>query len=103
MIVYVARCRAFACDRRGSLEGNQLREGRVANFFASLQRLAKTHPSADPETSPHRLLQYFQKHGERLRYRWAREQNLPIGSGGVGSAARHIVQQRLKQSGMRWS
>jgi hypothetical protein len=26
-----------------------------------------------------------------------------IGSGQVESAARHIVQQRLKQSGMRWS
>ncbi|MGH9915396.1 MAG: hypothetical protein ACRD63_08940, partial [Pyrinomonadaceae bacterium] len=31
------------------------------------------------------------------------ESKLPIGSGAVESAARHIVQQRLKQSGMRWS
>ena len=82
---------------------DQLREGQVAKFFTSLQRLAKTHNSADPETSPQRLLQYFQDNQERLRYRWAGEQNLPIGSGAVESAARHIVQQRLKQSGMRWS
>jgi hypothetical protein len=29
--------------------------------------------------------------------------HLPIGSGAVESGAGHIVQQRLKQSGMRWS
>jgi len=40
---------------------------------------------------------------ERLNYRWALAENLPIGSGSVESAARHIVQQRLKQAGMRWS
>ncbi len=82
---------------------DQLREGQVENFFASLRRLAKTHDTADPNTSPQRLLQYFQDNCERLRYRWALQQNLPIGSGAVESAARHIVQQRLKQSGMRWS
>jgi hypothetical protein len=82
---------------------HQLREGRIEKFFAALRRLARTHHSADPATSPQRLLQYFQDNRARLGYRWARDQNLPIGSGAVESAARHIVQQRLKQSGMRWS
>jgi hypothetical protein len=82
---------------------DQLREGRIDQFFAALRRLAHTHHSADPDTSPERLLQYFQDNCQRLRYHWARDQNLPIGSGAVESAARHIVQQRLKQSGMRWS
>jgi len=82
---------------------DQLREGRIEKFFASLRRLAKTHRADDSDTSPQRLLQYFQENSPRLRYRWARDQNLPIGSGAVESAARHIVQQRLKQSGMRWS
>jgi hypothetical protein len=82
---------------------DQLREGQMEMFFTSLRRLAKTHKTADPDSSPQRLLQYFQQNRERLRYRWARDQNLPIGSGAVESAARHIVQQRLKQSGMRWS
>lgn len=82
---------------------DQLREGRIEKFFAALRRLAHNHHPADPETSPERLLKYFQDNRQRLRYRWAREQNLPIGSGAVESAARHIVQQRLKQSGMRWS
>ena len=82
---------------------DQLREGQMEKFFAALRRLARTRHSADPETSPLRLLQYFRDNRPRLRYRWARDQHLPIGSGTVESAARHIVQQRLKQSGMRWS
>jgi hypothetical protein len=74
---------------------DQLREGQVEKFFAALRRLARTHHPADAEASPQRLLQYFQDNGSRLGYRWARDQNLPIGSGTVESAARHIVQQRL--------
>ena len=82
---------------------DQLRCGQEANFFAALQLLAKRHRTQDPAVSPQRLLKYFQDNRERLNYRWALRQHLPIGSGQVESAARHIVQQRLKQSGMRWS
>ena len=30
-------------------------------------------------------------------------QGLPIGSGAVESAARHVIQLRMKRPGMRWS
>jgi hypothetical protein len=43
------------------------------------------------------------KNKERLNYHGALRAKLPIGSGSVESAARHLVQQRLKQAGMRWS
>jgi hypothetical protein len=82
---------------------DQLRCGQEANFFAALQLLAKRHRTQDPVVSPQRLWKYFQDNRERLNYRWALRRHLPIGSGQVESAARHIVQQRLKQSGMRWS
>ena len=39
----------------------------------------------------------------RMRYDLLREAGYPIGSGTVESACKHVVQQRLKQSGMRWS
>ncbi len=39
----------------------------------------------------------------RLTDQWALEHHLPVGSGNVESAERHIVQLRFKQSGMRWS
>jgi Uncharacterised protein family (UPF0236) len=81
----------------------QLRSGQESNFFAALQWMAKRHRTEDPAVSPQRLLKYFEDNRERLNYRWALQHHLPIGSGQVESAARHIVQQRLKQSGMRWS
>ena len=81
----------------------QLRCGQESNFFAALQWLAKRHTLEDVEASPQRLLKYFEENRDRLNYPWALRHHLPIGSGQVESAARHIVQQRLKQSGMRWS
>ena len=98
-----ARWKGAAAETWWQRRLDQLREGRIEKFFAALQRLARTHHPTDAETSPQRLLQYFQENRLRLCYRWAQDQNLPIGSGTVESAARHIVQQRLKQSGMRWS
>ena len=38
-----------------------------------------------------------------MRYPTYRELGLPIGSGAVESAAKHLVQQRMKRAGMRWS
>ena len=58
----------------------------------------------DPDaSSPKKLLNYFASNRCRLGYAKAIENNLPIGSGVIESAGRHIVQQRWKQSGMRWS
>ena len=82
---------------------NQLKDGQLSNFFAALKLIARRHETTDPELGPKRLLKYFSDNGARLNYCWALEHRLPIGSGAVESAARHIVQQRLKQSGMRWS
>jgi hypothetical protein len=81
----------------------QLKGGQIPHFFAALQRLARSHQDIDSDQSPRRLLQYFRDNQARLGYAWAIKNHLPIGSGMVESAARHIVQQRLKQSGMRWS
>ena len=46
---------------------------------------------------------YFRTNAERMRYSTYREQGLPVGSGAVESAAKHLVQQRMKRAGMRWS
>ncbi len=82
---------------------HQLKAGELGNFFAALQLIARRHQTSDPEPSPQRLLRYFEDNRQRLGYAEALRQKLPIGSGMVESAGRHIVQQRLKQSGMRWS
>jgi len=46
---------------------------------------------------------YFHRNRPRMRYPEFRAQGLPIGSGAVESAAKHLVQQRMKRPGCRWS
>jgi len=46
---------------------------------------------------------YFCLHRDRMCYPEFVAMGLPIGSGNVESAAKNIVQARLKRSGMRWS
>jgi hypothetical protein len=82
---------------------NQLRDGNLGNFFAALKLTANRYETNEPDVSPQRLFKYFQDNRNRLDYAEALRKNLPIGSGVVESAGRHIVHQRLKQSGMRWS
>jgi hypothetical protein len=81
----------------------QLKTGELDAFFIELRRTAEEHALNDPALAPKRLLNYFETNRNRLEYADSLKNNLPIGSGVVESAGRHIVQQRLKQSGMRWS
>ncbi len=51
---------------------------------------------------------YFAKHAERMAYPLFRDDGLPLGlrrcaPGAIESAAGHVVQQRMKRAGMRWS
>ena len=46
---------------------------------------------------------YFSGNAARMQYPSLREQHLPIGSGAVEASAKHLVQQRMKRAGSRWS
>lgn len=46
---------------------------------------------------------YFFNHRRRMRYQQFREAGYPVGSGTVESACKVVMQQRMKQAGMRWS
>jgi hypothetical protein len=46
---------------------------------------------------------YFTANAARMAYPIFHARGLPIGSGAVESAAKHVVQVRMKRSGMRWS
>lgn len=50
-----------------------------------------------------RVVRYFGRNRERMRYAEFRARGLPIGSGVVEAACKSIVNARLKRSGMRWS
>lgn len=46
---------------------------------------------------------YLFNHRHRLKYQQFREAGYPIGSGTVESACKLVMQERMKQAGMRWS
>jgi hypothetical protein len=46
---------------------------------------------------------YFSANAARMHYPSFRQRRLPIGSGAVEAAAKHLVQTRMKRAGSRWS
>jgi hypothetical protein len=45
---------------------------------------------------------YFTANARRMQYPVFRKQGLPVASGAVEGAAKHLVQQRMMRTGMRW-
>lgn len=60
-------------------------------------------PSPEAQEVLRRERGYFRTNAARMEYPSFRAAGLPIGSGAVESSARHLVQQRLKRAGARWS
>jgi hypothetical protein len=48
-------------------------------------------------------VEYFRRNAHRMRYGRFRQMNLPIGTGAVEGACKHVVQARFKRPGSRWS
>ena len=76
----------------------RLLEGEALGLLSEWEALAP----ADAEGWAEQL-RYFRNQSPRMRYDEYIEQGLPIGSGAIGSANRHVVGVRAKQAGMRWS
>jgi hypothetical protein len=81
--------------------------GRVADLVEHLRaRLAQVPPTG-PGTKGKRAalaatLKYLQPRLAMMRYHQWRQQDLVLASGQVEGAVRHVVGQRLDESGMRW-
>ena len=60
-------------------------------------------PPADALKVLQRERGYFTTNAARMDYPAFRQQGLPVASGAVEGGAKHLVQQRLKRAGMRWS
>ena len=54
-------------------------------------------------TALQRERQYFRTNAARMDYPAFRAKKLPLGSGAVESAGKHLVQLRMKRAGARWS
>lgn len=48
-------------------------------------------------------MRYFRTNANRMKYRLYRDSGLPIGSGAVESAHRHVLQTRMKRAGQHWA
>jgi hypothetical protein len=70
-------------------------------ILAAFDRLTPPTPKAAETRRVERA--YFANRIDRMDYPSLRLDGLPIGSGAIESAADHVVQRRMKRSGMRWS
>ena len=59
--------------------------------------------SEDKRAALDKCADYLLKNGDRLRYDKALKRGMPIGTGVVEGACRHLVKQRMECSGARWS
>jgi hypothetical protein len=60
-------------------------------------------PSTDAQTVLQRERGYFTRNAHRMHYPLFRRHGVPVASGAVEGGAKHLVQQRMKRAGMRWS
>jgi hypothetical protein len=59
---------------------------------------------AEEQLEPlNRLVGYYRRNDKRMRYTEFLAEGLPIGSGIVESAHKHVLQVRMKQAGQRWA
>ena len=73
-----------------------------AELGAPEETLSDQARALDPRWIAYRNIGYFEDNRERMNYPAYREQGLPIGSGVVESACKHVVACRCKRAGMRW-
>jgi hypothetical protein len=83
----------------------QRQQGRLLNnqsekVLRSMAPHQETEPAA--ETPVRDACRYLKERQNNLDYAAARRHKLPIGSGEIESAHRHVIQQRLKLAGAWW-
>ena len=83
----------------------ELRDGTPEAVLAAIQALpvAEARDVAEAGRVQAAVLGYLEPRLEQMRYAAFRAQGLPIGSGLVESANRHVVKARLGGAGRRWA
>ncbi len=78
-----------------------LLNNKVDTVMNNIAQLKTSNPKA--RSGRRILLEYYASHRNRMNYKTYRENNLMIGSGPIEAAHRHVIQQRMKLSGQRWT
>jgi hypothetical protein len=79
-----------------------LLEGKVRNVIAGLRTQAR-HQAGATRRTLRQVANYFANNQEHMKYDEYLAQGYPIGSGVAEGACRHVVKDRMEQSGMRWT
>ena len=69
----------------------------------ALRLLQRQHPGHPEEEAIELAIRYLEKRLPMIDYPHFRRQQIPIGSGHVESGHKVVMQQRMKQAGMRWA
>jgi hypothetical protein len=81
-----------------------LLEGKVGGVIGSLrQRLKKHSLSGSKRRALNTVIGYFENNREHMQYDQYLAAGYPIGSGVAEGACRHLVKDRMEQTGMRWT
>ncbi len=63
----------------------------------------KTNLSPNKKEQVKKAITYFTNHQHKMNYKWFLKKGYPISSSIVESTCKHLVKDRMEQSGMRWS
>jgi hypothetical protein len=81
-----------------------LLEGRVGYVIGGLrQRLTKHQLTGSRGKTLNSVITYLENNREHMRYDNYLKAGYPIGSGVAEGACRHLVKDRMEQTGMRWT
>jgi hypothetical protein len=92
-------------DREQFVRSRLLRilQGKVRSVVKGIRRLASTRSlSTKNRRILRRIARYFENNAARMRYDDYLARGLPIATGVIEGACRHLVRDRLERTGMRW-
>ncbi len=103
---YLAACcksAAFVEDENWfKTQKESLRQGESAALIDLLEKHAESDEISDEHAPIRTAHRYFSNRSEQLDYATAQQKGLPISSGLIEGAHRHVLQKRLKLSGAWW-
>ena len=101
---YALHPEAAAARERWVMERAQaVLQGRAQEVALALRRAATRKPLSQSERKPvDKAADYLENNQQRLRYDQALAQGLPIATGVIEGACRHLVKDRMDITGARW-
>jgi hypothetical protein len=99
--------KAWLEGEEGEIQGHawcrRLKEEGPSGLLAEWRLLAEQCRGPTQQEVGKKVIGYVEKNQYRMDYPAYLREGLWIGSGAIESGCKHVVNQRLKQSGMRWS